>query len=63
MTDIAGKRTLPSQWNETVKFYGDQTFLEYISINDEHVTYSYSNFHKRVIQIANWFHSLGIKKR
>lgn len=62
MTDIAGKRTLPSQWNETVKFYGDQTFLEYISINDEHVTYSYSNFHKRVIQIANWFHSLGIKK-
>ena len=26
MTDIAGNRTLSSQWNETVQFYGNQNF-------------------------------------
>ena len=62
MTDITGTRTLSSQWNETVQFYGDQTFLEYISTDDRHTCYSYSEFNKRVIQIANWFHSLGINK-
>ena len=35
MTDIAGNRTLSSQWNETVQFYGNQNFLEYISVDDQ----------------------------
>ena len=31
MTDIVGSRTLRSQWDDTVAFYADNTFLEYIS--------------------------------
>lgn len=62
MTDIAGNRTLSSQWNETVQFYGNQNFLEYISVDDQLTSYTYSEFHYRVIQTANWFHSLGIRK-
>ena len=60
MTDIAGNRTLSSQWNETVQFYGNQNFLEYISVDDQLTSYTYSEFHYRVIQTANWFHSLGM---
>ena len=56
MTDIAGNRTLSSQWNETVQFYGNQNFLEYISVDDQLTSYTYSEFHYRVIQTANWFH-------
>ena len=59
MTDIAGNRTLSSQWNETVQFYGNQNFLEYISVDDQLTSYTYSEFHYRVIQTANWFHSLA----
>ncbi len=48
MTDIAGNRTLSSQWNETVQFYGNQNFLEYISVDDQLTSYTYSEFHYRV---------------
>ena len=62
MHDIVGSRTLRSQWDETVQFYGDNTFLEYISVNDEHTCYTYREFDALVRRAANWFIDLGIQK-
>ena len=62
MTDIVGNRTLRSQWDETVRCYGDRTFLEFISVENEVISYSYSEFDRRVKQAANLFLNLGIQK-
>ena len=55
MTDIAGNRTLSSQWNETVQFYGNQNFLEYISVDNQLTSYTYSEFHYRVFRQQTGF--------
>ncbi len=60
--DIAGNRTLRSQWDETVRFYGTRTFLEYITRQDEWSCYTYGEFDRAVKQCANLFLSLGIAK-
>ena len=62
MADIVGNRTLRSQWDETVRFYGDKTFLEYVSVEDKVTSYSYSDFDRLVKQAANLFLDMGIKK-
>ncbi len=62
MTDIVGNRTLRSQWDETVRFNPDQTFLEYISVDDQVSVYTYREFDRLVKQAANFFLSLGIRK-
>lgn len=62
MTDIVGNRTLRSQWDETVQFYGDKVFLEFVSVEDRVVSYTYSEFDKMVKQAANVFLDLGIQK-
>lgn len=61
-TDIAGSRTLRSQWDETVQFYSSNTFLEYISVEDTTVSFTYADFDRAVKQTANFFLELGIKK-
>ena len=38
MTDMVGSRTLRSQWDETVRCYGRDTFLEYVSVRSEEHT-------------------------
>ncbi len=62
MADIAGSRTLKSQWNDTVKFYPDSVFLEYVNTSDEHSVYTYAEFDKKVRRAANVFLELGVKK-
>lgn len=62
MADIVGNRTLRSQWDETVRFYGNRIFLEYVSVEDEVVSYTYSDFDRKVKQAANLFLSMGIQK-
>ncbi|QAT50765.1 crotonobetaine/carnitine-CoA ligase [Caproiciproducens sp. NJN-50] len=62
MTNIVGNRTLRSQWDETVRFYKDRTFLEFVSVEDEVTSYSYSDFDRMVKQTANLFLELGIKQ-
>ncbi|MGI5978476.1 MAG: crotonobetaine/carnitine-CoA ligase [Oscillospiraceae bacterium] len=62
MTDIVGNRTLRSQWDETVQFYGDKTFLEFVSVEDQVTSYTYSEFDKLVKQAANVFLDMGVKK-
>lgn len=61
-TDAVGSRTLRSQWDETVKFYFDQTFLEYVSVEDQVTRYTYGEFDRLVKQTANFFLDLGIQK-
>ena len=62
MTDIIGNRTLRSQWDETVRFYPDSTFLEYVSTQDEVTRFPYAAFDRLVRQAANFFLELGIQK-
>ena len=57
-----GSRTLASQWDETVRYYADSVFLEYISVEDEVCRYTYGQFDRLVKQAANYFLSLGIQK-
>ncbi len=61
-TDIVGSRTLRSQWDETVKFYADTTFLEYVSVEDVTTRFTYREMDRLVKQTANFFLSLGVKK-
>lgn len=61
-TDIVGSRTLRSQWDETVKYYADATFLEYVSVEDETTFFTYREMDKLVKQTANFFLELGIQK-
>lgn len=62
MTDIVGNRTLRSQWDEAVRFYGNRTFLEFVSTKDEVISYTYSAFDGMVKRAANLFLELGIEK-
>ena len=62
IADIVGNRTLQSQWDETVKIYGKNLFLKYISVEDKVSCYTYQEFDQRVKQAANLFLSLGIQK-
>ena len=60
MTDIAGSRTVRSQWDETVRFYPSHIFLEYVSIENELTTFTYQEFDEKVHKTANFFLQLGI---
>ncbi|NCB62615.1 MAG: crotonobetaine/carnitine-CoA ligase [Clostridia bacterium] len=62
MTDLVGNRTLKSQWNDTVRWYGDSIFLEFISVEDQVTSYTYAQFDALVRQAANLFLDLGIQK-
>lgn len=62
VTDIVGSRTLRSQWDETVKFYTDKTFLEYVSVEDATTCFTYHQMDQLVKQAANLFLKLGIQK-
>ncbi len=61
MTDIVGDRTLRSQWDETVRFFPDNTFLEYISTAEEVTSFTYSEFDRQVKRAANYFLELGVR--
>lgn len=61
-TDMVGSRTLRSQWDETVKFYSDRVFLEYVSVEDTVTSFTYAQIDRQVKQAANFFLSLGIQK-
>lgn len=61
-TDIVGNRTLRSQWDETVTFYSDNVFLEYVSVEDEICSFTYAGFDRLVKQAANFFLASGIRK-
>lgn len=60
--DIVGNRTLKSQWNETVTYYPENIFLEYISVEDEVTSFTYRDFDLKVKQTANFFLDMGIQK-
>ncbi len=62
MTDMVGSTTLRSQWDETVRFYGDRNFVEYVSVEDVVTTYTYREFDHKVKQAANYFLELGVQK-
>lgn len=62
MTDIVGNRTLKGQWDDTVRCYGSQTFLEYVSVEDQVTAYTYSVFDGLVKRAANLFLSQGVQK-
>ena len=62
IADIVGSRTLKSQWDETVSFYGDQLFLKFISVEDEVSCFTYREFDRQVRQAANLFLKLGVKQ-
>ena len=62
MTDMVGSYTLRSQWDDTVRCYGDLTFLEYVSVEDQVTRYTYAAFDQKVKQAANYFLELGIEK-
>lgn len=62
MTDMVGSRTLRSQWDETVRCYGQDTFLEYISVADAVAAWTYAEMDRRVKQAANFFLELGVAK-
>ena len=53
IADIVGNRTLKSQWDETVRYYGENLFLKYISVQDEISCFTYKEFDRNVKQIAN----------
>lgn len=61
MTDIVGDRTLRSQWDETVRFFPDSIFLEYISTAEEVTCFTYGEFDRRVKRAANFFLELGVR--
>ena len=60
--DIVGNRTLKSQWDETVKLYGENLFLKFISVQDEISSFTYQEFDRKVRQAANLLVNLGIQK-
>jgi len=60
MTDMVGSKTLKSQWDETVAFYPEDTFLEYVSVADEVTSFTYRQFDGLVRRCANYFLELGI---
>lgn len=62
MTDIVGNRTLKSQWDDMVHCYGEQTFLEYVSVEDQVTAFTYAAFDRRVRQAANLFLDMGIQQ-
>lgn len=62
MTDAVGSATLRSQWDETVQFYGDRNFLEYVSVEDVVTTFTYREFDRKVKRAANYFLELGVQK-
>jgi len=62
MADIVGNRTLRSQWDDTVRWYGENRFLEYVSVEDKVSVFTYNEFNKLVMQAANLFIDMGIKK-
>lgn len=63
MTDMVGSRTLRSQWDETVRCYRQDTFLEYISVDDAVTAWTYGDMDRRVKQAANYFLELGVARR
>lgn len=63
MTDSVGSRTLRSQWDETVRCYAQNTFLEFVSIQDEVTAFTYAEMDRRVRQAANFFLELGIRRQ
>lgn len=62
MTDIVGNRTLRSQWDDTVRWYGCRSFLEYISVEDKVTAFSYAEFDALVKQAANLFLEMGVRQ-
>lgn len=62
IADIVGNRTIKSQWDETVEYYGDYTFLTHIAMDETERSYTYNEFDKLVKQTANLFIDLGIRK-
>ena len=62
IADMVGNRTLKSQWDETVRYYGENLFLKYISVQDEISCFTYKEFDRNVKQIANLLIDLGIQK-
>ena len=62
MTDIAGGRTLRSQWNETARLFPDRVFLKFLSVRDEVTEYTYRQFDGMVKRAANFFLELGVQK-
>ena len=63
IADIVGNRTLKSQWDETVAFYGKNRFLTFISVEDKVSHYTYNEFDLMVKQAANLFLDLGIQQK
>ncbi len=60
MADIVGSRTLRSQWDETVRYYSSDTFLEYVGSDDHIESFTYGEFDQLVHRAANCFLELGI---
>ena len=63
MTDMVGSRTLRSQWDETVRCYGREPFLESLSVDDRVSAWTYEEFDRRVKQAANFFLELGVARQ
>ena len=63
MTDMVGSRTLRSQWDETVRCYGRDTFLEYVSVDETVSAWTYGEMDLQVKRAANFFLELGIEKQ
>jgi len=59
---MVGSRTLRSQWDETVDCYRENTFLEYVSVEDKVTFYTYGEMDRLVKQAANFFLELGIQR-
>ena len=62
MTDMVGSRTLRSQWDETVRCYGQDAFLEYVSVDETVTAWTYGEMDRRVKRAANFFLELGVAK-
>lgn len=62
IANIIGSRTLKTQWNETVEYYGGNTFLEYVSNENKIIKFTYEEFDRKVKQTANVFYELGIRQ-
>lgn len=62
MIDIIGNQTIRCIWDESVKFYPECRFLEFIAIDDKVSYYTYEEFDILVHKAANLFIKSGIKK-
>jgi len=60
---MVGSRTLCSQWDETVRCYGQDTFLEYISVDDAVTAWTYEELDRQVKRAANFFLELGVARQ